>query len=70
MTSNAPSALKNIAQLMLFKGIGFSRTHKKKIIFALVFLVLAYIAKKKLTLAHVISLVGTFSKIVELIPLP
>jgi len=67
---NLTAAIKNMAQIMLFKGTQFAENHKKKLIFALVLVVLIYIAKKKLTLSHVIKFAETFSKVLELIPLP
>jgi hypothetical protein len=67
---NLAAAIKNITQLMLFKTTHFAISHKKKIVFALTLIVLIYIAKKKLTLAHVLKFAETFSKVLELIPLP
>ena len=67
---NIAIALRNMSQLMLFKSIKLAKNHKKKIIFALILLVLGYIAKKKLTLGHLVKFAELFSKVVELLPLP
>lgn len=44
--------------------------HKKKLIFAFVFLIVAYIAKKKLTIAHVLAFVSGITKLIQALPLP
>lgn len=46
---NLSAAIRNMAQIMLFKGTQLAKNHKKKLIFGLVLVALVYIAKKKLT---------------------
>ena len=65
-----PISLGNLSQILMFKVKMIAGRHKKKLIFAIVFLLLAYIAKKKLTLGHIISFVSGITRLVQFLPLP
>ena len=53
---NILASSRNLAQLMLFKTKKVTKNHKKKIIFALALVVIAYGAKK-LTIGHFIRFI-------------
>lgn len=63
-------SLSNLTQLLLFKLKSTASNHKKKLILLLVLILLGYIAKKKLTVAHVLSCVELLTKFVQALPLP
>lgn len=65
-----PISLSNLSQLLLFKVKSIARTHRKKLIVLLVLVVAGYIAKKKLTMSHIISCVEVISKLIQALPLP
>lgn len=65
-----PISLSNLTQLLLFKAKSIAKTHKKKLIVLLVVVVAGYIAKKKLTMSHVISCIEVITKLVQALPLP
>lgn len=44
--------------------------HKKKVIAFVVLLIAGYIIKKKMTMAHLITLVETMSRFIQYLPLP
>jgi hypothetical protein len=65
-----PISLSNLSQILMFKLKMTAGRHKKKLIFAVVLLLGAYIAKKKLTLAHILAFVSGITKLVQALPLP
>ena len=65
-----PISLSNLTQVLVWKVKMTAGRHKKKLIFALVILIVGYIAKKKLTLAHMLGFVEALTKIVQALPLP
>ena len=65
-----PISLNNLGQLLFWKIKNTASQHKKKLIFALVLLIVGYIAKKKLTFGHVLSFVTGLTKLVQALPLP
>jgi ATP phosphoribosyltransferase len=68
--NNMPVSLSNLSQILIFKVKSTASHHKKKLIFAVVMLLLGYIAKKKLTVGHVITFVESLTRIVQALPLP
>lgn len=65
-----PISLSNLTQVLVWKIKRIAGEHKKKLILALVLLIGGYIAKKKLTLAHILSFVEALTKVVQALPLP
>lgn len=65
-----PISLSNLAQLLLFKIKTTASRHKKKLILLLVLLLAGYIAKKKLTIAHILTFIQLLTKAVQALPLP
>ena len=65
-----PVSLTNLTQILVWKVKHTAGKHKKKLIFALVLLLGGYIAKKKLTLTHVLGFVEGVTKLVQALPLP
>lgn len=65
-----PISLSNLTQILMFKVKHLASKHKKKIIFAIVLFLAAYVAKKKLTVNHVITFVGGITRLVQTLPLP
>lgn len=53
--ANIGVSLRNISQLLLFQTTSFAKNHKKKLILAIVLVGLGYIAKKKLTMGHILT---------------
>ena len=69
MTSFTPSFLAFLQALHLkLKQLTFA--HKKKLILLAVLSLAAYVAKKKMTMEHVLSIVDVFSKFIQYLPLP
>ena len=65
-----PISLSNLSQILIFKIKMTASKHKKKLIFAVVLLVVGYIAKKKLTFSHILTFVTAITKLVQSLPLP
>ena len=65
-----PVSLSNLSQILIFKVKMVASRHKKKLIFAFVFLLAAYVAKKKLTLSHILTFVCGVTKLIQALPLP
>lgn len=65
-----PVSLSNLTQLLVFKLKSTASRHKKKLILLLVIVVVGYVAKKKLTLSHLLSFVELVTKFVQSLPLP
>lgn len=65
-----PISLTNLTQVLMWKVKMVAGRHRKKLIFGLVLLIVGYIAKKKLTLNHVLSFVEGVTKLVQALPLP
>lgn len=65
-----PISISNLAQVLVFKVKMTAGKHKKKLIFALVVLLVGYVAKKKLTLGHVLSFVEGVTRLIQALPLP
>ena len=70
ISNNMTISLSNLAQILIFKVKMLTNAHKKKLIFALVLAITAYIAKKKLTVSHIIRFVEIITKIIQALPLP
>jgi hypothetical protein len=67
---NIGVSLRNISQLLLSQATSFAKNHKKKLILAIVLVCLGYLAKKKLTMSHILTAFETLTKIIDLLPLP
>lgn len=67
---NLSSKLKVVGKWLGYSARNLAITHKKKLIFLVVALALGYIIKKKMTLAHFISMVESVSKFIQYLPLP
>jgi len=67
-------ALTNKAKMMLETITGTIKliaiSHKKKLIFLVAVLLAGYIAKKKLTMAHLINIFEFMAKAMQYLPLP
>jgi len=65
-----PVSLTNLTQILMWKVKLTAGKHKKKLIFGLVMLIVAYIAKRKMTLEHLLGFVGGVTRLVQSLPLP
>jgi len=68
--SKLTEILKNISYIAGLQLKEITRAHKKKLIFLAVLLLCGYVAKKKLTMAHLISFIDYATRAAQYIPLP